>query len=293
KILKRTPKPDGAIFCVAFGQTIPLLDVSEKLEIPVFIQGPLFQSELEQIGGRPRKKYKSWIGYFYDNEEKKSAILAKTLIADATGNKAFASDGTLHVIGIGGDRTWFGSALREKGLRHAAGRIPSVILHQVVPTMWSPAEARAKATVLMKRYPETSVIWAASDQLAVGASAAAVKSGKTPGRNVFIGGVDLSPEGLQAVQDGTIQATVSGLLTGYAEILVYLHDYIHGIDFAKKKGIVIESAVYSATRHNAAEFQSLYGSVDSINFKRFSRVYNSHARYDFSLQTLRKSIAEH
>lgn len=291
KILRQNPKPSGAIFCVAFGQTRPLLSVTEELGIPVFIQGPVFKSELKEIGNVPRKRYKSWIGYFFDNEEEKGYQLGRLLIRKAEKEGKFSKDGRIHVIGIGGDYSWFGSKLREDGLRKAVREEPKAVLKQIVPTLWSAEEGETKCAQLLKRYPETTVVWGASDQLALGASSALKDAGKTPGKDVFIGGLDLSIKGLNGIREGRLNATVSGTLFTYSEMLIYLVDYIHNMDFLNETGSVFESKVYTATMENAYYYQNLYRNYNKIEYKLLSKTYNKKLKqYDFSLSNFRAAM---
>ena len=274
RILRTTPDLDGGILSVAFGQTEPLLLVMEERSVPVIIQGPLFESELPNLGTSPRNTFQSWIGYVYQDEEKKGYLLGKTLIEKAVAEGLFASDGHLHVAGIGGDATWFGSALRARGLERAVEEEPRARLLQVVPTQWTPAEGREKAALLLQRYPETTVIWAASDQLAIGAAEGIAGTGNRAGTDILVGGLDLSKAGLEAVVAGTLAATTSGSLLSYATILIYLYDYIHGYDFTETAGTDIRFHTYTATGENAREFLSVYRDIREIDFQRYSRVYH-------------------
>lgn len=117
-ILRSTPDVDGAIFSVAFGQTEPLLRTAEELGIPVMIQGPLFESELSELGGGPRRRFHNWIGVFAEDEGAKGFRLGQLLIEEAR-RRGSGSDESVRVVGIGGDDTWFGSRLRADGLVRA------------------------------------------------------------------------------------------------------------------------------------------------------------------------------
>ncbi|MCF7938558.1 MAG: ABC transporter substrate-binding protein [Spirochaetales bacterium] len=290
-ILRNTPDIDGAIFSVAFGQTEPLLKATEELKIPVFIQGPLFESELPDLGWKPRRKYRYWIGLFSQNEYEKGYTLGNILLESAIEREMFSSGGLVHVAGIGGDPTWHGSQRRAAGLEQAVEVEPQSRLLQIVPTFWSEQEGERIATSLLERYPQTSVIWAASDQLAIGAVKAVKKKELVPGKDILIGGLDLSSRGLERVEQGSLHATVSGSLLSYAQILVYLYDYIYGRDFAPQNGTVIELTTYAATQDNARTHRVLYQSYRTIDFSTFSKVYNNQLdTYDFSLDSLREAV---
>lgn len=287
KILNQTPKPDAAVFSVAFGNALPLLETAESLNIPVFIQGPLFPTELPEIGNTPRNKFKMWIGYFYQDENQKGYLLGKTLLTKARALGLHAKDGTIYMAGIGGDPSWFGSELRKKGLIRAVDEDPAAKVLQVVPTHWTESEAKTMTRNLLNRYPELSVIWAASDQLGIGASTVLESSGKTMGVNALTGGLDLSLNGLVHVKQGHMSATVASTFFEYAEIMVYLYDYLHGIDFADEVGAVISSPLHVVTQTNADKYIRLYEAIDVINFASCSKYRNaSLSHYDFSLEHL-------
>jgi ABC-type sugar transport system substrate-binding protein len=291
EILRNTPDIDGAIFSVAFGQAEPLLRMTESLGIPAIIQGPLFESELERVGHRPREVFASWVGYFYQDELEKGYELGRVLISQALEAGLLGGREPGLVAGIGGEPTWFGSELRASGLEQAVAEESRAILTQVVPTRWAPSEGRRVAAALLGRYPGISIIWAASDQLALGAVEAAERAGRVPGEDLLIGGLDLSEAGLRAVDEGVLAATVASSLLSYAEILIYLYDYIHGADFAPEVGTEIHFGIHVATEETAEVHLSLYESVEAIDFRHFSRALNPERRgYDFSVDAYLRAL---
>lgn len=293
RILRSSGPVDGAIFSVAFGQTLPLLEVTEELGIPVMIQGPLFESELPAIGYGPRNAYASWIGLFAEDEFEKGRELGRVLLDEALAAGMAGSDGTVRVVGIGGDPSWFGSVRRADGLAAAVDEHPDARLLQVVPTLWTEDEGYAMAGRLMERYPRASVFWAASDQLAIGASRAVREAGRTVGEDAAVGGLDLSRRGLEYVEDGRLTATSASLLFGYARVLTYLFDYMNGIDFAEEEGTRVALPVRTATIRNAGEFLELYRTHERIDYTLLSRAHNPVlASYDFSPAALRAATVE-
>ena len=287
EILNSDPKPDGAVLSVAFGNALPLLETAEKRGIPVFIQGPLFPTELPDLGRRPRNRFKMWVGYFYQDETKKGYLLGKTLLRAAHDGAMYASDGSIQVAGIGGDFSWFGSELRKKGLIQAVAEDPDATMLQVVPTKWTEEEGMAMAMGLINRYNEVAVIWAASDQLGIGAANALVKAGRTLGVSAVTGGLDLSVNGLNHVKNGQLYATVSGALIDYAAVTILLYDYAHGIDFSEDVGTEISTPIHVAEKANADRFLWFYRSVETIDFSKLSKIHNPGlTHYDFSISRL-------
>lgn len=250
-----------------------MINAAEALGIPFFLHGPLFPAEMAQIGGSPRNTYRTWIGYFHEDEEEKGFLLAGNLISAARARHGGTENETVRIVGVGGDTTWYGSALREQGLHRAVGADPAATLLQTVPTRWTPTEGRDMTTRLMDRYTDVSVIWAASDQLALGAVDAVRARGEIPGVTVFTGGLDLSLVGLQAVAQGDLTATVAASPLVWAQILIYVYDYLHGIDFAERIGTEILIPPDTATRSSAPELIQERDRYDEIDYRLYSRHY--------------------
>ncbi len=292
-ILQSTTDIDGAIFSVAVGQAPPLVAEAERRGFPVMINGPLHDRDVRALGGGPRTRFSQWVGYFYQDEEEKGYRLGQILLHAARDDRTEDSGAPIAVAGIGGDHTWSGSALRANGLRRAVSDDGNARLIQIVPTQWTEREGTTTAARLLARYPEIEVLWAASDQLAIGAgSAIASRPGEAATRHgVVTGGLDMSPRGLRAVRDGDLVATASSTLFTFAEALVYLYDYIHGHDFADNVGSTIETSIEVATRETATMYIELYDRHAGIDFRRFSKAFDPDLdRYDFSPAAYRRAL---
>lgn len=290
QVLGKAPRPDAVIASVVIGQSKALLEAAQALGIPVFILGPLFPAELPTIGGAPRQAYKNWPALFSWAEEQKGHELGKVLLQAAHQQSAYADDGRIHVVGLGGDQSWFGSGLRQAGLHRALAQDPKAVLKQVVPTFWSQEEGRQLATRLLHRFPQASVVWAASDQLGAGAAQALIEAGRVPGKTGFTGGLDLSELGLDQVTRGRFVATAAGTLMSFAQVAILVYDYLHGLDFAAELGSEIVFPTLVATRDNAQQHIDLGRCVPSLDFRPFSKVHSPRlARYDFSFDAFRKA----
>lgn len=288
--LSTEPRPHAVIASVVIGQSKGLLEAAQALGIPVFILGPLFPAELPTIGGAPRRKYDRWAALFNWAEEQKGHALGRALLQAAQQHKTHASDGLIHVVGVGGDQSWFGSGLRQAGLQRAVAEFPKAVLKQVVPTQWTQREGRELTSRLLHRYPQASVVWAASDQLGAGAVQALIAAGKPPGKTAFTGGLDLSELGLDLVTQGQFVATAASSLLSFAQVAVLVYDYLQGLDFAAELGKEIEFPTSVATLDNAQQHTGLSRCLPRIDFKAFSKAHNPGlARYDFSFEAFRKA----
>ena len=271
--LTTEPLPDAAVFSVEFGQALPLMNAAEQSKIPFFLNGPLFPEELLELGEKPGQKYRYWHGYFLEDEEMKGYLLAKKLIAAARDSNNNGQDSrTVHVAGINGNRSWYGSILREAGLRRAIEEDPDALLLQMVYTRWTPEEGRSMAYQLLRRYPEISVIWAASDQLALGA-AEALANPRSDNVQVYIGGLDLSGAGIDSVLRGELRATVASTNLIWAQVIVDLHDHLQGLNITGHIDSVFTHQSIVAEPSTAENIRKNIRNFDMIDFRHFSRFH--------------------
>lgn len=272
--LTTEPLPDAAVFSVEFGEAVRLMDAAEQSGIPFYLNGPLFPEELLELGEQPGRTYQHWVGYFLEDEELKGYLLAKQLIAAARDDKNAEGGGTIYAAGINGNRSWYGSILREAGLRRAINEHPDVRLRQMVYTRWTPEEGCRMAARILRRYPEVSVLWAASDQLAIGA-AEAISNHLPPGDlPVHTGGLDLSGTGIESVRHGKLLATVAGSKLLWAQVIIDLYDHLQGVDRAGHADSVMSATPIVADLSTAESIAARIRDFEAINFRQFSRFHH-------------------
>ncbi|MBD5359044.1 MAG: substrate-binding domain-containing protein [Bacteroides sp.] len=109
-----------------------------------------------------------------------------------------------------------------------------------VPANWNKEEAIPLADSLLKIFPETELIFAHNDRMAIGASEAAEAIGRS---DIKIIGVDAAPEiGIQAVVDSVIDATFLYPTEGHRLIQTALH-ILKGEPYEKEIILPVASAV--------------------------------------------------
>jgi ABC-type sugar transport system substrate-binding protein len=175
---------------------------------------------------------------------------------------------------------------REKGLQRALADAPGVQLEQLVHSAWQRDKARRQLAGLLRRWPQTNLIWAANDPMALGALDALRDRGAAPGRDVLVMGLNLSAEALQEVHDGRMLASAGGHFLGGAWALVLLRDHHDGIDFAGE-GLEQKFRMGMVDRANVDGYLARLGDQrwDRIDFRRFSRSFTPRlARHEFTLQ---------
>ncbi len=285
--IEENGKPNYIISTIQRRITYQLLQLSSKQKIPFYtVNTDILKEEMKLID-KPRGKFRYWLGQMVPNDKNAGKILASALIqlAQKKPSAYKASDNLYHLIGISGGRDSSVSFNRNQGLLESIENNNDVILHQIQFSDWSDNYAFSITPKLLKRFPTTKLIWAASDQLASGVFRA------IPDKNVLIGGIDWSIEGLNAVKKGELAVSVGGHFMEAGWALLLLHDHFHGIEFADTLGTRIDTEMSMVDKHNIDDFLNIHKhGWSQFDFKHFSKVHNtSLSIYDFSLQALLKA----
>jgi ABC-type sugar transport system substrate-binding protein len=284
-------RPDFVIFSNDYATGPELLRLFDEAGIKTFMafSGIGDPAELA-VTGRPRERYKTWLGSLEPHAQDAGYLTAKALIARARKAGAKSGDGKLHLLAISGDRSTPTSIRRSEGMRKAVSESPDVILDQEVNAEWNRDKAAEKASWLYQRYPMARLVWAGSDQMAFGAMQALEARGGQVGKDAWFSGVNTSKEAMEAVQSGRLAALAGGHFISGAWAMVMLYDYAHGQDFAQKEGLVLDQSMFTLfTPEQARLYQSRFGDMhfDRVDFRRFSKVTNpSLKRYDFNFGQL-------
>lgn len=290
-IFKRRPLPDYIIGMNARGSGERLLQLAEFAGVKTVFVNQSFLGEARDRMGYPGERFKLWLFEFLPNDVHSGYLLAKTLIDEALERGLTDSDGMVNVLAISGHETSAASILREEGLKQAVAENAKVRLRQVVHAGWKRDRAREQAKGLLERYPETTVIWSASDKMALGACEGVRESGRKPGTHILTGGVDWANLALNMVENGDFTVTVGGHFMDGAWALVMLYDLIHGSELPRPE----KSTFSSITRDNIGSYRSNFntGNWHKIDFTRFSKHANPKLeRYEFGLDAVLKQLEE-
>ena len=240
--------------------------------------------------GKPRERYKYWLGEMIVDEVESGYQQAKQLFSVARERRAPDAKGPIQVAAITGDPSNELTKVRTAGLLKAVAEVTDIELVQTVNTkLWSEDEGETFASHLLDRYPNVTVIWTATDDIALGAVKGVIGKGRKPGQDVLIGGIGGVPDALQAVSSGQMVTTLLGAAFhgGWATIL--MHDYMAGIDFASAEGLYVKADIELVTQKNAADLLQMIGGLDfsKIDLKRLTRSKNPKRKaYEFSLKAL-------
>lgn len=244
------------------------------------------QSDFQKIG-RPREQYPRWIACLAPDDVSAGYQEARELSMAA--QILFAGSKTIQMVAIGGSDVGEVNLDRIGGMRHSLTSETGITIMETVLTDWRREQGYDAAAKFIATYPQAKIFWTASDSLALGSIDALEKKGMAPGRDFITGGIDWSDEGIQAVIDGKMAATVGGhfMEGGWALLLAF--DYLSGKDFAGDIGVSITTPMHTLTAKNASQYAEFLDRNywKQLDFRRFSKALNPELKkYDFSLEAL-------
>lgn len=289
KVLSGEDKPDYFITQIKRNTLVSLLKMTSDNNIRYFTINTGVSEEDKEKVGSPRGKFPNWIGQMVPDDYQAGYELAEFLIVRAGSTGIIGEDKSSGLLALSGGRDSTAALQRNKGLMDALNRYQNVQLKQLLFTEWGLEASYELAGKLFRRHPDISVIWAASDGIALGVARAANESGLQINKDVITGGIDWSLEGIDAVKNGTLSVSLGGHFMEAGWALVLLHDYHHGIDFAPDTGVVIKTEFIPLTQENLPVYEKMLtpATLSRIDFKRFSKVHNpALKKYRFGLDAL-------
>lgn len=286
-------KPDYFITSRWSKDSLTYIDLADQQRIKTIAVGAMFSEADRAVVGYPRGKYKNWIGELIPRDEQVGYDLADSLIKQAK-RQGVSGDKRVSILAVGayeGDTT---NTFRIEGLkRRIAGNNDATLLG-VKLAGWRRGLAREVMLKAYEKYNEIDVVWAASDEMALGVCDAIKEFGQKPGEDIIVGGIDWDKENIDSIAKGEIAVSYGGIVfdTGWALILLY--DYHHGIDFDSNTGRVF-SLQHPVNKANVDKYKEYFVSANwrRINFQNFSKKFNPNLKeYNFSFDALIQSIKQ-
>lgn len=233
--------------------------------------------------GQPRAGLVNWLGAITPDNEIAGFEIADAVLTAAE-RAGLGLDGRIELLSLAGDHITPAALQRVEGLERALKKHPQAHEGRRLAVNWSQDEAYKRTRLwLMEADPEA--VWAANDPIALGAIQAIREVGKTPGKDVFVAGLNWSPEALDLVAKGEMELTHGGHFLAGGWVMVMLYDHFHGADFAQI-GAHIRFPMTAIGSGNVAAYQATFGDGDwsKIDFKSFSRAHHpGRTAYDFSI----------
>jgi ABC-type sugar transport system substrate-binding protein len=285
----REKKPDYLI-AVNEKQVAPeILRMTADTGIKVFLLlnsiTPEQKRELEKAGALGH-----FVGSLVPNNEEAGYQMAQALLAEARRLALPMRGGAYPLIAIGGDKATPASIEREAGLRRALAERPELRLTQVVYGEWNQERAREQMDILLARYPDARLVWAANDLMAFGAIQAAEARNIVPGQAMLFAGLNNSTQALQARIDGRLSVLAAGHFTAGGWAVVMLHDLRAGRNLDQAGGRERQDPLFAIiSAQQARRLIERFGERGGapVNFRQFSLAHNPKLKeYRFSLLPL-------
>ena len=282
-------KPDALVTIVKRNGSERLFKQCDVHQVECFTVNTDVPAGERSAIGTPREKYTHWVGQTIPDDKNAGTLLAEKLIEQRhrLAKESRLPPGSLIALNGSGDSS--AALQRSEGLFARVQQHPEVSLKQILFTDWDPADAYAKTGKLLERYPDTNIVWGASDSIALAAIRAMKDSGHTPGVDFVAGGIDWSREGIQAVADGELSVSVGGHFIEGAIALILLFDRYNGQDFSEDVGTRYALQLKAIDAASPPRLMQRLQTQDwhRIDFRRFSKAKNPGLeRYDFSIDTL-------
>ncbi|MCO7190561.1 ABC transporter substrate-binding protein [Pseudoalteromonas sp. XMcav2-N-2] len=275
KYLEYRATPDFVVLMLYPGNAEQHLDLLEKygiqyLTLEQTINGPE-QTEI----GKPGQRYKNWLGEIYFDNFRAGAELAKALTESLREKDSRVKPKAIAINGHYGSE----SDARNQGAQSYFGS-EGVALQQSIYASWSKTQAMEKTQRLLKRYPETNIIWSASDLMAMGALSAVKQQSNDKNRFVAIGGFDWLNDTLGLIDKGEIQASVGGHFIMGGLAILSLYDRFHGHKYWHDHQSITYPLVV-INRQNVHRYLWLADKSDwsGVDFSKFSLLKNKQQQY--------------
>lgn len=240
----------------------------------------LLNHEAEDVG-LPGQRYPNWIAEIAFDNVAASELLSSYLLSACQEYAQAGRPGVVGVNGLHGQE----ALQRQTGLVEEVDQKSPFFVHQVVNAKWQRPMAFQQTKALLGRYPDTSVIWSASDWMALGV-AEAVEPLTRKGLTYCIGGFDWISEVVDAIKSGQVTASVGGHYMIGAWALVMAYDHLHGKlpDYVKSGEAVFD--MHLMHKDNVKELAPLLDpkAWQTVDFRSFSLFKNPGMnRYRFVL----------
>ncbi|WP_280151607.1 ABC transporter substrate-binding protein [Piscinibacter sp. XHJ-5] len=244
------------------------------------IHNDLTAEQRRQIGNE-RQQFGRWIGTAVADNARGGWRLMEELYRQVGQSEP-------RIIGITGDPNTPVSIERAQGVQQYVDRAGRGRILQLAHGDWSYADGEQKGRVLLARYPDANIIWAANDSMALGA----LRAVREHASGVRVGGMGGWPDALESIAAGGQAATAAGHNLIGAWAMVLLHDYHHGHDFAEHGGPAQKlDYLFVVHRGNVARYEELlFRQAETLDFRRYSKVAQAgrsrSGRYDFTIERL-------
>lgn len=289
QVIDQETKPDFLILVNEHKQAASLLVKANKAGIPSLMLLNDLTDEQRNRLGNPRNKLTNWIGSLTPDNERAGYEMALSLMATPRAQK---NHGSIALLTLVGDNQTPASMERLKGLDTALLEHSMLQEMRRITVNWSRQEAYQRTKLWLQTENDLNAVWAANDDIGLGAIQAIIEAGKAPGQDVLVTGLNWSEEAVHSVLNGEMTLTHGGHFMAGAWSMVLLYDYIKGKDFGVQSAR-LQFPMTAITPENGQTYLDLLanGHWHDVDFRRFSLVDDpSQQDYQFTLNKLLDSV---
>lgn len=282
--------PDYIITRYRF-HSLQLLSIAQEMGIKVLLtSSELGPEALERIG-QPREKFANWLGLVKNNDRQAGQLLAQHL--GAAQEQQEGAKQAQRFIAFNGAKITAVARDRRLGLYDYA-HANNAQIEYTFDSHWQPQRATQHLLTALAQYPDATLLWAASDDIALELIKKLKATDQFSSRDYLIGGIDWTPKALDAIERGELVTSLGGLHISFACALVLLYDYHHGYDFAEY-GLSQMINFHAIDQSNIKRLRPLLSrqSYFKMDFKRLSQRHNPNFDgYEFDIKHLFQGLKQ-
>lgn len=240
-------KVDGLTIVPYWGTGIVAYRKCEKANTPIV------GVDCTTEGADPQEQFKQYIAFVGPDDFQAGYNEAREVIRAMKPGK----DGKKHIVALEGTPGISPAIWRYNGLKKAMQENPEVVLDAHQPADWLRDKAVKVTEDFIAAFPDFGGVWTGNDSMSIGALIALKRAGRIPGKDVFIGGIDVNKEALEAIEKGEMVCTNGGhwLQGGFAIMLLF--DHLMGKPVPKDKS-EIKVYMLTVTKDNLSRFYKKY-----------------------------------
>ncbi len=271
RVFAMDPPPDYIIAVNEHQQGTRIILEAQERGIPILMLLNDLTDEQKLKYGRAGNELSQWIGTLTPDNERAGFEIAQSLITALLKKNVKDLPDEICLLSLAGDSLTPASLQRLAGLDEALAKFPVLQEQRRLVVNWSFDEAYRRTADWIAKGGCLDAVWAANDDIALGAIKAIEEAGKIAGKDVFVGGLNWSVAGLQAVGDGKMTMTHGGHFLAGAWVMVLLKDYREGVELLKKHHN-LTFGMQAVTPENLEIYKRLLGDRDwdRIDFLQFS-----------------------
>ena len=288
-VLARKTKPDFLILVNEHAQAVELLQRANEKQIPtLMLLNDLTPAQRAEVGEPLSDSSPYWLGSVVPDNEIAGYEMARSLTA------ALPEKETINLLTLAGDAVTPASLVRLSGLDRALAETPHLNEQRRLFVQWSEEQAYRRVEFWIKLGEPLDAIWAANDDIAIGAIRALQEAGLRPGIDVVVAGLNWSVRGVEHVRDEVMTLTHGGHFFAGALSMVVLHDALHR-DISLSEPIKVYFPMMAINQTNATQYLEKFsdGNWSQIDYSQFSQPEGSgFSDYSFTLDRILTSSTD-